>query len=150
QRDAVTVRCRHLDLRAERRFGVCDRHVDDEVGVAALKALRRLDARDDEQVARRAAVRTDLALALEADARALPHAGGDLPRVRLPPHFRPGAVTVAARLLDHRPVPATARARLGQRKQALALRDNTAAVAHGTDHRGRAGLRTGAAANAAR
>src|SRR5207253_200785 len=57
QRDAAAVGCRHFDRRAERGLCVRDGHVDDEVGPATLEQLRRLDARDDEQVAGRAAAR---------------------------------------------------------------------------------------------
>src|SRR5437660_892937 len=81
-----------------------------------------------------AAPRAPRAPPLQANARAVPHAGWNLHGVALRPHLAAGAVAPVARLLDHRAGAAAARTRFGQREQALALRDDTAAVAHGTDH----------------
>src|SRR5262249_57523733 len=75
---ATAVRRRLLDACAERGLRVRDRDVDDEIVVAPLEQLRRLHARDDEEVARRAAVLAQLAFALEADAGAVLYAGGNL------------------------------------------------------------------------
>ena len=65
-RDAAVGR-RDLDRRAERGLVERDRHLEHEVVAAALVQLRRLDARDDEEVARRRAALAGLALALELD-----------------------------------------------------------------------------------
>src|SRR4051794_7463488 len=50
QRDTAGGR-RDLDLGAERGLVVVDGHIDDEVVAATLVELRRLDTRDDEEVA---------------------------------------------------------------------------------------------------
>src|SRR5204863_9979425 len=91
------IRRRRLNLGAECRLGEGDRQLDDEVVSAALVHLRRLDARDDEEVARLAAVEAGLAFALEADAGAVLDAGRDLDRVALRPLLAAGAVAAGAR-----------------------------------------------------
>src|SRR5437763_1517529 len=73
------------------------------------------DARDDDEVAVRTAVRAGLALPLEADLRAVLHAGLDLHRVVAKPALAARALALRARLLDHGAVAATARARLRER-----------------------------------
>src|SRR5262245_18800710 len=149
QGDPVAVRGRHLDLRAERSLGVRDRDVDDQVRASSMEELGRLDSGDDVQVARRPAVGSDLALPLQPDARAVLDAGRDLDGVSLETTLATGAVALVARLLDHGAVAAAARARLREGEQALALRDDAAAVADGTDHRRGAGLGAGPTALAA-
>ena len=62
---------RDLDLGAERGLGERDRHLEHEVVAAALVELRRLDARDDVEVAGRRAAAAGLALALQLDLRAV-------------------------------------------------------------------------------
>ena len=100
--------------------GTCD----DEVVAAALVRVRLRDARDDDQVAVRAAVLAGLALALEPDLRAVLDARLDLHGERAPPPFAARAVALRARLLDHGAVAAAARARLREREQALRLGDD--------------------------
>src|SRR5829696_352673 len=112
-REPFAVRRRHLDLRPQCRLRIRDRDVDDEIGRAApLEQLRRRNARHHEEVARWPAVETGLALALQPDARAVLDAGGDLDRVALRALLATGSVAARARVLDDRPVPAAARARL--------------------------------------
>src|SRR5205823_1752564 len=88
-------------------------------------------------------------LAAQADLRPVLDAGRDLDRVALRPPLAAGAAAVRARLLDHGAVAAAARARLGEREQALALGDHAAALALGAEARRRAGLRARAVALAA-
>src|SRR6476619_1429595 len=135
QRYAVAVRRRHLDRRAERGFRVRDGNLDDQIRAAPLELLRRVDPRHDIEVARRPTAFTDLALALEADSRAVLHACRNLHRVVLRAPLATCARALLARLLDDRPVPAAARTRLRQREQTLALRDDAATVALRADHR---------------
>src|SRR5256886_8360192 len=140
------VRGRHLDGRPERGLRERDRDLDDQVVAAALVQLRRLDARDDEEVARFAAREAGFALALQADAGAVLDAGRDLDRVALRPALAPGAAAAGTRVLDHGPVAMTARAGLRQGEESLALRHHTTAVASGADLGRRAGLRARAVA----
>src|SRR5436190_18780449 len=111
---------RRLNLGAERRLREGDRQLDDEVVAAALVHLRRRDACDDEEIARLAAVEAGLALAPEADARAVLDGGRDPGRVTLCPLLAAGAVAARAGVLDHGAVSAAARARLREREKALA------------------------------
>src|SRR5436190_10830226 len=141
---------RRLNLGAERRLREGDRQLDDEVVAAALVHLRRRDACDDEEIARLAAVEAGLALALEADARAVLDAGRDLDRVTLRPLLAAGAVAARAGVLDHGAVSAASRARLRKREEALAFRDDAAALAFRADRRRGAGLGAGAVALRAR
>ena len=98
QRDGA-VRRRHLDRRAERRVGERHRHRHEQVVAPALVGVRRLDVRDDVQVARGRAAVAGLALPLEPDARAVLDAGRDLApcsascaaRVLCPLHFGHGS-----------------------------------------------------------
>src|SRR5439155_337376 len=144
------VRGRYLDGRTERGLRERDRDLDDQVVASALVQLRRLDARDDVEVARLAAREAGLALALQADAGAVLDAGRDLDRVALRPALAPGAAAAGTRVLDHGPVAMTAWAGLRQGEEPLALCHHTAAVAFGADLRRRAGLRTRAVALRAR
>src|SRR5215468_7284130 len=82
QRDAPVGR-RDLDLRAKRSLVERDGDLEHEVVAAALVELRRLDARDDVEVAGRRAAEARLALALQLDLRPVLDAGGDVDRVAL-------------------------------------------------------------------
>src|SRR6266508_248530 len=148
ERDGA-LRRRHVDLAAEGGHREGHRHLDDEIVAAPFVRLGRRHVRHDDEVARGTAVLPGLALALEADLRAVLDAGLDLHGVRLDAALASGAVALRTRLLDDGPVAAAARTRLRQREEPLALRLHAATVALGTDHRRRAGLRTGAAAFAA-
>src|SRR6266508_4620845 len=128
-------RSRHLDARAERSVRERDRHVDDEIRAAALVERRVGDARDDDQVARRAATESGLALPFQANLRTVLDAGRDLHRVALRPALAAG--------------PVAARTRLREPEEALALDGHAAALALRANLRRRAGLRPGAAALAA-
>src|SRR5436190_1824387 len=141
---------RHRNLRAESRLGVRDRHVDDEVVAAARERLRRSHARDHVEIAGLGAAVAGLALAAQADPRAVLDAGRNLDRVALGAPLAAGAAAVRARILDHGAVPAAARAGLGEGEQALALGDDAAAVTLGAQRRRGPGLRARAAAFAAR
>ena len=68
-----------------------DRHLEHEVVAAALVELRRLDARDDVEVAGRRAAPARLALALQLDLRAVLDAGRDPHRVALRAPLAAGA-----------------------------------------------------------
>ena len=68
----------HLHLGAAQRLGDRQRHLDLEVLALALEHGRGSDVRDHVQVAGRPAVAARLALAGQADAAALAHAGGDV------------------------------------------------------------------------
>ena len=100
-----------------------------------LKTGLSAHARDDVEVAGRAAVAPGLALAGEPHARALAHAGGDVHAVLLDRAHRARALAGRARVLDDRPGAAAARARLGDREQALALGLDAAALAARADLR---------------
>src|SRR6185437_14367388 len=85
----------------------------------------------------------------QLDLRAVLDAGRDLDRVALRAPLAARAAAVRARILDHGAVPAAARTRLRQGEEALALRDDAAAVALGTEDRRGPGLRARASALAA-
>src|SRR6266508_1144996 len=142
-------RSRHLDARAERGVRKRDRYVDDEIRAAALVERRIGDARDDDQVARRAAAESGLALPLQANLRAVLDAGRDLHRVALRPALAAGPEAARARLLDHGAAAVAAGTRLREPEEALALDGHTAALALRADLRRRAGLSPGTAALAA-
>src|SRR5207247_556774 len=110
-------RRRHLDRRAERGVGERDGDVDDEVRAAPLVDRRLGHARDDDQVAGRAAAVAGLALALEADPRPVLDPGRDLDRVALPPALASSAVAARAGLLDDRAVAVAARTRLREAEE---------------------------------
>src|SRR5262249_54254667 len=145
-RDLAAVRGRHLGRRPER--GVGERHVDVDHQVVAppRESLRGLDARDHVEVPCRSAVPARLALALQADPSAVLRARGDLDRVALRPPLAACTAAGWARVLDDRPVPAAAGARLREREEALALGNDATAAADRAD-RGR-GARLGARAAA--
>src|SRR5262249_57203258 len=117
------------------------------VGLAA-RVVRggRRDARDALRVAGRPAVQAGLALALQADARAVLDTCGELDRVAPRPPLAAAALAAVARLLDHGAVAATARTGLRQREEALRLGLHAAPVALGADDRNGSGLRAGPAA----
>ena len=152
RRDAqrlAAVERRDLDLGAAQRLGHRQRHLDLDVVALAREDRRLLHVRDDVEVARRTAVAARLALAGEADPAALADAGRDVDAVALD---RPRAALAAAgraRVLDDRAGAAAARARLGDREQALTLALDPAAVAARADDRRRARLRAGARARRA-
>src|SRR5581483_8175479 len=127
-----------------------DGNVHDEIVAAPLVRVGARDARHDDEIACRPTVLAGLALALQADLRAVLHARLHLHRVRLDPPLAAGAVAVRARLLDHGAVAAAARARLREREETLRLRLHAAAVALRADDGRAAGLRAGAAALATR
>src|SRR4029079_13844115 len=126
------------------------RDLDLDVVALALEHRVVLHVRDDVQVARRAAVAPGLALAGEADARALAHAGRDVHPVALGRAHGAVAVAGLAGVLDDGAGAAAAAAGLGDREQPLALRLEAAALAPRADLRRRAGLRAGAVAGRAR
>ena len=140
QRDGALGR-RHVDLAAERGGRVRDGHVDDQIVAAPLVDLRRLDARDDVEVARGRAAVPRLALALELDARAVLRACRDLDREALRAPLAARAVTRRARRLDDRAHAAALRARLLQREQALRGRDDARPTALRAGDRRRSGRR---------
>src|SRR5262249_49775868 len=115
----------------------------------ALEDRRVSDARDDVQIAGRAAVAARLALAGHPPLRTGAHAGRDLDLVLLDRPLGARPLAARARLLYHRAAAVAARARLTDRKQALALGLDPAALALGADSRRRPRLGAGAAARRA-
>src|SRR4029078_8498074 len=111
---------------------------------------RRRHARRDDEVARRAAVRPRLGLALEADLRAVLDPGRDLHGVALRATFPPGAVAVPAGPLDDRSAAVAARARAGKGETTHVRGDDAASATLGTDLRSASGLGSRAVADVAR
>src|SRR5439155_16060999 len=144
-----TVRRRHRDVRAQGSVGEAHRHVDDEIGAAALEGLRRRHSRDHVEIARLRPAVAGLALAAQANPRAVVDAGRDLDRVPLRAPLARGAAAARTRILDHRAVSAAARARLREREEPLALRLDAAPVTLGTERRRGSRLRARAGALAA-
>src|SRR3954471_23366861 len=141
---------RDLHLGALERLGDRDRHLDLQVVALGLEHQRLLDVRDDEEVARRAPAQPGVALAAQADARALLHAGRDVDPVALDLPQPALAAAGRAGVLDDGAGAAAARAWPGDGEHALTLRLDAAAVAHRADLGLRAGTRAGAAAGRAR
>src|SRR3954452_1209339 len=100
----------HLDGAAEGRRRERHRYLHDQIVAAPLVGVGGRDTGEDDEVACRTAVLPRLTLALEANARAVLHAGLDLHGVRLDAALAPGPLAVWARLLDDCPVPAATRA----------------------------------------
>src|SRR5581483_3016618 len=145
-----SVRRRHLHGRAERGLREGHRHVELQIGLAAPAVqLRRLDARDDEQVASRAAAVAGLALPAQLDPRPVLDARRDLHPEAAGAPLAPAASAARARLLDDGAVPAAARARVREGEQALRLGDRAAAAALRADGRRCTGLRARAVADLA-
>src|SRR4051812_1217416 len=74
---------RYLDRRPERGVRIGHRHVDDQIGATALVDRRLRDVGDDVEVAGGRAAVAGLALALQADTRAVFRARGNLHGVAL-------------------------------------------------------------------
>src|SRR6185437_16064808 len=98
-------------------LGERHRDVDDQVVAVPGEERARGDARDDEEVARLAAARRRLALALDLDAGAVADAGGDTHLVGLRRADAAGAVAGGAGMLDHGARPAAAGAGLVDREE---------------------------------
>src|SRR5436190_7776980 len=73
----ASVERRHLDLGPECRFGERDRHGEEQIPALAVKQIVGCDVDDHIQVARRTAVPTGTAAALQADALTIVDTGGD-------------------------------------------------------------------------
>ena len=140
---------RDLDLGARERLGDREGHLDLDVLAFALEDRRGSHVGDDVEIARRPAARPGLALAGQADARALLDARRDVDAVALERAHRPRAVAGRAGILDHGARAAAARAGLGDREHALALGLDPAALAAWADLRRGAGLRAGPVAGRA-
>src|SRR5439155_1160289 len=93
---------------AERRLVERDGNVEHEVVATALVELRRLDARDDVQIAGGRAAESGLALTLELDLRAVLDAGRNAHRVALRAPLAPRPATRLAALLLRSAATATA------------------------------------------
>src|SRR5206468_3868392 len=132
------------------RLGDRQRHLDLEVVALGLEHRGRLHARDDVEVAGRAAAATGLALAGQAHARAVLDAGRDVDPVALDGAHRTAALACRAGVVDDRPRAAALRARLGDREQPLALALDAATLAARAHARRRARLGAGARARRAR
>src|SRR4030095_8194467 len=79
----LAVERRHLDVAAERGLHHRDRHAQMYVAALALEELVAAHRQEDVEIAGRPAARPGLALAAEADARAVLDAGGDIDLERL-------------------------------------------------------------------
>src|SRR5437588_261675 len=105
ERDRAAGR-RHLDAAAESGGRERDGHLDEQIVAPALVDARRLDARDDVEVAGGRAPVPRLSLALQLDPRPVLHARRDLHGEPLRPPLAPRAVTRLAGRPDDRPHPA--------------------------------------------
>src|SRR6476619_1034833 len=115
---------RDLDRRAECRLRVRHRHLEHEVGAAALVERRCLDLHAHVEIAGGATAATGLALPLEADPDPVLGAGGHLHLVAARDPLTAGAAAVLARRVDDDAVPAAALAGVGEGEEALAVRDH--------------------------
>src|SRR5690606_26635437 len=127
-------------------FGEGDGDVDEQVVAAPAVEGAGGDAGDDLQVARRSAAHPGLALALEADARTVLGAGGDLHLDLGAGRGVPAAVALGARVVDDRAVAAAARAGLAERERPDVAAHDAAALAVGAQPRAAAGPGAAAAA----
>src|SRR5690606_18378465 len=91
----------HGDGRAQRGLGERDGDVAVQVVVAALEELVLAHLDDDVEIARRTAVDSRVALARDAQPRAVVHAGRDLDLQRLFGENAPLAAAGLAWVLDH-------------------------------------------------
>src|SRR6185436_516543 len=91
---------RHVDVPAERCRRHGDGHSAENVGAVALEELVRLDRQEDIEVAGRPAAHAGLALAGEANARAVLDARRDVDRQRAFAHHAARAAAGAARVVD--------------------------------------------------
>ena len=114
-----TVERRNIDLAAEGGLREADRHLAVKVVALALEDAVLLEVDDDVEVAGRAAVHPGLALAGEADAIALVHAGRNFYREGLVALDAPGAAARGAGIGHHLARAVAGRARLLDREEAL-------------------------------
>ena len=98
------------EFAAERRLHHRDRHAAIEIGAVALEDRVRLDGEENIEIAGRAAAHARLALAAEANARAVLDAGGNVDRQRALPGHAAGAGAFVARIVDRLPAAVTGRA----------------------------------------
>ncbi len=140
---------RDLDLAAEGGLRKADRHLAVQVVAIALKHPVRPEMDDDVEVAGRSAVHAGLALAGEANAIALVHAGRNLDREGLVALDAPGAAARGAGVGHHLARAVAGRARLLDREEALREAHRARAVAGLACLRLRAGFRAGPAARVA-
>src|SRR5262249_3742496 len=93
-----------------RRGGHRDRHAAEDVGAVALEEAMRADRHENVEITRRRAAQTGLALAGEANTRAVLDAGRDLDLQDLLLARAAGAGAARTRLVDHAPGAVAARA----------------------------------------
>src|SRR6185312_5570324 len=141
---------RYLDGAAERRGRHGDRHAAMDVGAVALEDAVRLDREEDVKVARRAAAHAGLALAGQADARAVLDAGRNVDGQRLLLAHAALAAAVPARILDDAAGAVAGGAGALDGEEALLRPDAAGAVAGRAVDRLRARRRTAPAAGVAR
>src|SRR6266540_2109585 len=124
---------RNLHLRAQRGLGERDGHAHGEVLALAPEDRVLPHMHDDEQVARRAAVRAGRAAACNADALAVLDTGRDPNLHVAAAPFDAPPTALVARVLDDRAAPAARRADLRERERALIDEHLAAATALGAD-----------------
>src|SRR5690606_30833799 len=112
-----------LDRPAQRRDGEADRNAREQRRGLPLEHRVRLDVDEDVEIARRRAVGAGFALAVEADARAVVDARGNLDLERLDFVHPALAAALAARLLDDLAAAVTVRAWPLNHEQALLRTD---------------------------
>src|SRR6266542_147147 len=134
----LAVERRHLDVAAERGLHHRYRHAAMHVGTLALEQLVAAHRQEDVEIAGRPAARAGLALAAEADARAVLDTGGNVDLERLVAPRAALAHAGAARLVDHLACPVAGMAGALDGEEALLGPQTAAAMA------GRALLRLGA------
>src|SRR5690606_6421601 len=116
---ALAIEPGDLDRPAQRRDGEADRNAREQRRGLPLEHRVRLDVDEDVEIARRRAVGAGFALAVEADARAVVDARGNLDLERLDLVHPALAAALAARLLDDLAAAVTVRAWPLDHEQAL-------------------------------
>src|SRR6266508_5323829 len=123
------VESRNLHLRAQRGLGERDRHAHGEILALAPEDRVLPHMHDDEQVARRAAVRAGRAAARYADALAVVDTRRDPNLDVAVAALHAPSTALVARVLDDRAAPAACRADLRERERALVDEHLAAAAA---------------------
>ena len=138
--DVAAVERAHREFAAERRLHHRDRHAAIEVGAVALEERMRLDRQENVEIARRAAAHARLALAGEADARAVLDAGRNIDRQRALARHAARAGAPVAGIVDRLAAAVAGRAGALDGEEALLRADAAVARAGLAGRRLRAGL----------
>src|SRR5258708_1479327 len=140
---------RDIEAPAERRRDHRDRHAAMQVGAVALEKLMLREGEENVEVAVRPAAHAGLALAREANARAVFHAGRHIDREGAFARDAAGARAVRTRIVDRLTAALTGNAGALQREEALLVTHLAGAAAGRTGLRLRAGFRARARAGLA-